>query len=257
MTATQTTWTVMSPKGYVDESVTAADAEAAKAQVEARGHTVVDIMDDTIVIADESIADETLASVTEIAPKPKRASRASRAAAKNAPADPPADVVIADLPDGTVTAVGELISLDDAPPAEGTPVDDVATPTEAVVPPKAARVPAVRVERATTEHGAPPEGYLVLKATPSYDQFRKADATAEGPDWLTRCNLHGNTTPADNRKAGRTLGSAASRAQWCKGCKADAAKAARAAAKAEADKPATADATSDATSDATAPATSE
>jgi hypothetical protein len=241
MTATQTTWTVMSPKGYVDESVTAADAEAAKAAVEARGHTVVDIMDDTIVIADESIADETLASVTEITTtKPKRASRAGRGAAKNAPADPPAD-----QPDAT-------------PPAEGTPVDEVATPTEAVVPPKPARTPAVRVERATTEHGAPPEGYLVLKATPSYDQFRKADATAEGPDWLTRCNLHGNTTPADNRKAGRTLGSAASRAQWCKGCKADAAKAARAAAKAEADKPATVDATADAAkADAAADATAE
>jgi hypothetical protein len=217
MTTTETTWTVMSPKGYVDESVTAADAEAAKAQVEARGHTVVDIMDDTIVIADESIADETLASVTEITPaKPRRGSRASRAAAKN-DATPPADQPPADQP-----------------PAEGTPVDEVATPTEEVVPPKAARVPAVRVERATTEHGPAPEGYLVLKATPSYDQFRKADATAEGPEWLTRCNAHGETTKADNRKAGRTLGSAAQRATWCKGCKAEARKAEREAAKAAA-----------------------
>lgn len=98
---------------------------------------------------------------------------------------------------------------------------------------KPARTPAERVARATTDAGDVPAGYLVLKHTASFDQFRKADATADGPDWLTRCNKHGNTTPADNRKAGRTLGSASARATWCKGCKADAAKAARETAKAE------------------------
>jgi colicin import membrane protein len=170
------------------------------------------------------------AAVTETATK-RRGSRASRAAAKNDATPPAADK-----------------------PAEGTPVDEVATPTEQVVPPKAARTPAPRVERATTEHGAPPAGYLVLKATPSFDQFRKADATAEGPDWLTRCNAHGETTSADNRKAGRTLGSAAARASWCSGCKADARKAKAEAAKAERaaakNTPATADASADATADA-------
>jgi hypothetical protein len=205
--------------------------------------TVID-MTDRIVSGESTLAEEVANLPAEgDAPaegaKPRKSrSRASRGAAKN-DATPPAE---GDAP---------------TPPAEGTPVDQVATPTEEVVPPKPARTPAVRVERATTEHGAPPAGYLVLKATPSFDQFRKADATAEGPDWLTRCNAHGETTSADNRKAGRTLGSAAARASWCSGCKRDAAaakreaaKAERAAAKAEADAPATADASVDASADA-------
>jgi len=192
--------------------------------------------------ADAAAQTDKETAVTETATK-RRKSRASRAADKLA--TPPAE---GDAP---------------TPPAEGTPVDQVATPTEEVVPPKPARTPAVRVERATTEHGAPPAGYLVLKATPSFDQFRKADATAEGPDWLTRCNAHGETTSADNRKAGRTLGSAAARASWCSGCKRDAAAAKREAAKAERaaaknDAPATADATADAAkADAAADASAE
>jgi|HubBroStandDraft_3_1064219.scaffolds.fasta_scaffold00428_4 hypothetical protein len=196
--------------------------------------------------ADAAAQTDKETAVTDTATK-RRKSRASRAADKLA--TPPA----ADQP-----AEGDVAT----PPAEGTPVDEVATPTEEVVPPKPARTPAVRVERATTEHGAPPAGYLVLKATPSFDQFRKADATAEGPDWLTRCNLHGETTSADNRKAGRTLGSAAARASWCSGCKADARKAKADAAKAERaaakSAPATADASADATSaDASADATAD
>jgi hypothetical protein len=185
--------------------------------------------------ADAAAQTDKETAVTETATR-RRKSRASRAADKLA--TPPAE--------------GDAAT----PPAEGTPVDQVATPTEEVVPPKPARTPAVRVERATTEHGAPPAGYLVLKATPSFDQFRKADATAEGPDWLTRCNAHGETTSADNRKAGRTLGSAAARASWCSGCKADARKAKADAAKAERaaakNTPATADASApaDATADA-------
>lgn len=89
---------------------------------------------------------------------------------------------------------------------------------------------AVRVARTVTTHGEPPAGYLVLKSTPNYDQFRKADPAADGPEWLTRCNAHGETTSFANRKAGRTGGSASSRAQWCGKCKADARKRARAAA---------------------------
>ena len=200
--------------------------------------TVID-MTDRIVSGESTLAEEVanLPAADAPAEGAKPRSRASRGAAKN-DATPPAE---GDAP---------------TPPAEGTPVDQVATPTEEVVPPKPARTPAVRVERATTEHGAPPAGYLVLKATPSFDQFRKADATAEGPDWLTRCNAHGETTSADNRKAGRTLGSAAARASWCSGCKADARKAKADAAKAERaaakNTPATADASApaDATADA-------
>jgi hypothetical protein len=50
-------------------------------------------------------------------------------------------------------------------------------------------------------------------------------ANESAPKWLTRCNLHGKTTAADNRKAGRGLGSADQRAQWCASCKTAAAKA--------------------------------
>ena len=87
---------------------------------------------------------------------------------------------------------------------------------------------AVRVARTVTLHGDAPSGYLVLKSTPGYDQFRKADPTADGPEWLTRCNAHGETTEAPNRKAGRSLGAVGQRAIWCGKCKADARKRARA-----------------------------
>ena len=70
------------------------------------------------------------------------------------------------------------------------------------------------------------DGYAVVKTTPGYDQLH---ATGDAdPAWLTRCNAHGTTTPAGNRKAGRALGSSAARAAWCKGCKTAAAKTAAA-----------------------------
>jgi len=72
------------------------------------------------------------------------------------------------------------------------------------------------------------DGYAIVKTTAGFDQLAKAGKDAEGAAWLTRCNLHGSTTPAGNRKAGRGLGSAAQRATWCKGCKAAAAKTAAA-----------------------------
>jgi hypothetical protein len=76
--------------------------------------------------------------------------------------------------------------------------------------------------------GQPVDGYAIVKTTAGFDQLVKADATAEGAAWLTRCNEHGSTTPAASRKAGRTLGSAAARATWCRGCKTAAAKTAAA-----------------------------
>jgi hypothetical protein len=91
--------------------------------------------------------------------------------------------------------------------------------------------PVMTADTAKVVHAEAPAGYRAVKITPGFDQFAKIDATADGPDWLTRCNLHGETTSADNRKAGRTLGSAAARALWCSGCKRDAAKAKRDAAK--------------------------
>ncbi len=72
--------------------------------------------------------------------------------------------------------------------------------------------------------GQPVDGYAIVKTTAGFDQFAKTDNSAEGAAWLTRCNLHGTTTPAGNRKAGRGLGSAAARATWCRGCKTAAAK---------------------------------
>jgi hypothetical protein len=209
--------------------------------------TVID-MTDRIVSGESTLAEEVANLPAADAPAEGAKPRKSRSRARQAK-----DVAASPVGDAEFLAKAAAAAT---PPAEGTPVDQVATPTEEVVPPKPARTPAVRVERATTEHGAPPAGYLVLKATPSFDQFRKADATAEGPDWLTRCNAHGETTSADNRKAGRTLGSAAARASWCSGCKADARKAKADAAKAERaaakNTPATADASApaDATADA-------
>ena len=77
------------------------------------------------------------------------------------------------------------------------------------------------------------DGYAMVKTTPGFDQLSMTSKDAEGPAWLTRCNLHGSTTPAASRKAGRGLGSAAARATWCKGCKTAAAKARPAEPKAE------------------------
>ena len=74
--------------------------------------------------------------------------------------------------------------------------------------------------------GVEVDGYTIVKRTPGFDQLH-ADGKTDGvPAWLTRCNLHGKTTAAPNRKAGRGLGAAGERAIWCAGCKAAAAKAA-------------------------------
>jgi hypothetical protein len=88
--------------------------------------------------------------------------------------------------------------------------------------------PIMTTDTAKAAHAEAPAGYRAVKATASFDQFAKIDTSAEGPAWLTRCNEHNTTTSADNRKAGRTLGSAAQRATWCRGCKSAAAKTAAA-----------------------------
>ena len=46
-------WRVMTPSGWNDSPVLALDADAACALVAQRGHEVVDVMDDVVVIADE------------------------------------------------------------------------------------------------------------------------------------------------------------------------------------------------------------
>lgn len=111
------------------------------------------------------------------------------------------------------------------------------TPTEPTpAAPKPAKVRAPRVGRVEIDADATPAGYLPLKLTVSFAQFRKADPSADGPEWLTKCVAHGTTTEAPNRKAGRTLGAAAQRVTWCKPCKTDAAKTERDRARADAER---------------------
>jgi hypothetical protein len=79
-------------------------------------------------------------------------------------------------------------------------------------------------------------GYVVVKSTPGFDQLKRSDLggdpsrnvlgdaapdapAADRPEWLTRCNVHGKTTTAPDRKAGRALGAIGARAGWCSGCK--------------------------------------
>ncbi len=66
--------------------------------------------------------------------------------------------------------------------------------------------------------GQPVDGYAIVKTTPGFDQLLSDGADESAPKWLTRCNTHGTTTPVVSRKAGRTLGSAAQRATWCRRC---------------------------------------
>jgi hypothetical protein len=77
----------------------------------------------------------------------------------------------------------------------------------------------------------PVDGYAVtaapLEVRVAFDQLKATDK-ATSPQWLTRCNYHGTTTGAANRKAGRALGGSRERVSWCKGCKTAAAKTAAA-----------------------------
>jgi hypothetical protein len=91
----------------------------------------------------------------------------------------------------------------------------------ALVPLDSAPRPAVRRVRLprTAEHqGRVVAGYSIVKTTPGYDQLRSDHSDEHAAEWITRCNAHDITTPADNRKAGRRLGSSASRARWCNEC---------------------------------------
>jgi colicin import membrane protein len=193
----------------------AIDADAAAMPDAASGETAGDrIIADAEAIAerDAAAATEQLVGdaaaateqlVAEVTPTPRKSrSRASRAADKSA------------------------AQTGDAAPS---------TPTEPTAPkPPKARAP--RVGRVEIADDATPAGYLPLKLTVSFAQFRKADPSADGPEWLTKCVAHGTTTEAPNRKAGRTLGAAAQRVTWCKPCKTDAAKAERDRARADAER---------------------
>ncbi|HZW75468.1 MAG TPA: hypothetical protein VFF43_18125 [Caldimonas sp.] len=166
--------------------------------------------------ADETRADAQRAGLSDEAAESLVAAQAAALAADSA-ADPATTV---DQPQGDATATDK--------------------------PAQRVRGRAERVARVDVAGDVVPEGYLAAKDTPSYRQFRKADPTAEGAEWLTQCVKHGKVKPADNRKAGRALGSASERAIWCSGCKADARKAAAKADKSEPASEPAGDATSDA-----------
>jgi hypothetical protein len=85
-------------------------------------------------------------------------------------------------------------------------------------------------------HAPAPEGYEIRWPKGGYDLLKRTASAPEGsPAWLVRCNEHNLTTPNTGAaKEGDTLGTKAGRLGWCKGCKADAAKAAKAEAKAQA-----------------------
>lgn len=79
-----------------------------------------------------------------------------------------------------------------------------------------------------------PEGYDIRWPKPAFDLLKRNDSAPDGsPAWLVRCNSHGTTTPAAGTRAADKLGTRAGRLAWCSGCKAEAAKAARAEAKAQ------------------------
>jgi hypothetical protein len=98
---------------------------------------------------------------------------------------------------------------------------------------KARPTAAERLADALKTHAPAPEGYSIRWPKPAFDLLKRDDSAPEGsPAWLVRCNAHGTTTEAKDTKAADKLGTKAGRLTWCKGCKADAAKAARASAKA-------------------------
>ena len=79
---------------------------------------------------------------------------------------------------------------------------------------------------AAKAHQPAPQGYMIRWPKPAFDLLKRTDQAPEGsPAWLVRCNSHGTTTPAKDTRAADKLGTRAGRLTWCKGCKADAAKA--------------------------------
>jgi hypothetical protein len=92
--------------------------------------------------------------------------------------------------------------------------------------PKARPTAAERLADALKTHAPAPEGYQIRWPKGGYDLLKANAQAPEGsPAWLVRCNAHGTTTPAANGKAGDKLGTTAGRLTWCRGCKAEAARA--------------------------------
>ena len=90
-------------------------------------------------------------------------------------------------------------------------------------PPRPDQLP--RLADALKTH-APPQGYMIRWPKPAFDLLKRTDQAPEGsPAWLVRCNSHGTTTPAKDTRAADKLGTRAGRLGWCKGCKAEAARA--------------------------------
>jgi hypothetical protein len=211
-------------------------AEVAKAQAEA-AQALVAAQDETLARVDAETAEG--ATVTPIASA--SSSRASRAAAKTA-----LDAALAkvgDAPKGKTAAATFAAQTKAAQAkirkaaAEALVSGSAKTAASAWLA-ALADVPAPETTSTSTRTRKPAEpkaepkfrgvvldGYAIVKTTPGFDQLLSDGANESAPKWLTRCNLHGKTTAADNRKAGRGLGSADQRAQWCASCKTAAAKA--------------------------------
>jgi len=101
-----------------------------------------------------------------------------------------------------------------------------------------------------------PAGYVLHWSYPAgHSRLARTDDAPEGAaKWLARCDEHGTTKPADSAKAARALGSRSTRVEWCRQCKSDAAKKAKADDKAKADKAAAAAAKSSTSKSDDAPA---
>jgi len=104
-----------------------------------------------------------------------------------------------------------------ATPAKATPAK--ATPAKAT-PAKAPAAPRPEFVKVAADL---PEGYFVRWPHKSYDLATTKDKTA-AVKWFVTCNAHGTKSAVDNAKAGDQAGSKAGRVEWCKKCKADAAK---------------------------------
>jgi len=68
-----------------------------------------------------------------------------------------------------------------------------------------------------------PAGYVLRWERPTYDLLKKTDESVEGAAWITACKKHGTTHDAPTQGAAEKLGRQADRAEWCDGCKTDAA----------------------------------
>jgi hypothetical protein len=133
------------------------------------------------------------------------------------------------MTDSTAATAAEAERSFDALQAQAQQVQATADAAKAPRP-----TAAEKLADALKTHAPAPEGYSIRWPKPAFDLLKRDDSAPEdSPAWLVRCNAHGTTTPAADTRAAEKLGTRAGRLTWCQGCKAEAAKAARAEAKAQ------------------------